>query len=270
MKLIVNADDFGLTQGINAAVARAHRQGFLTSATLMAGGLAWREAVALAAETPTLGVGVHLTLTALGPVLPPEQVSSLVDKGGRFRRQFWRVLVWNREQIKAEWRGQIQRLMEAGLIPTHLDSHHHIHLWPPLMTIACELAREFGIPGVRAISPSSFQLMKVPDWQRRIAADSWQRAEKFPLGKPDTVTAFEIAGRSKEGLLAYLKQLGPGVHELFSHPGSENDKELANISSLTEKRVRETELLCSDWVKESLAAAGIAPVSYKIYQEERV
>ena len=269
-KLIVNADDFGLTQGINAAVIRAHREGVLTSATLMAGGLAWREAVELAAETPTLGVGVHLTLTALDPVLPPEQVPSLVDGGGRFRRQFWRVLVWNREQIKAEWRAQIQRLMAAGIKPTHLDSHHHIHLWPPLMTIVCELAQEFGILGVRAISSPSFQLMKVPDWQQRIAAGSWQRAQKFPLGKPDTVTAFESPGRTKEGLLAYLSQVGSGVHELFSHPGSENDKELANISSLTEKRVRETEFLCSEWLKEDLTAAGIAPVSYKIFQEERV
>lgn len=269
-KLIINADDFGLTQGINAAVIRAHQEGVLTSATLMAGGLAWREAAELAAETPTLGVGVHLTLTALGPVLPLKQVPSLVDRGGRFRRQFWRVLVWNKEQIKAEWHGQIERLMEAGLKPTHLDSHHHIHLWPPLMTIACELAREFGIPGVRAISPPSFRLMKFPEWQRRIAAGSWQRSQEFPLGKPDTVTALEFAGRSKESFTAYLKQLSPGAHELFSHPGSPGDAQLAAISSLTDKRVRETELLCSGWLQESLTAAGIAPASYKIFQEERV
>lgn len=270
MKLIVNADDFGLTQGINAAVIRAHRQGVLTSATLMAGGLAWREAVELAAETPTLGVGVHLTLTALGPVLPPEQVPALVDSSGRFRRQFWRVLIWNKEQVRAEWHAQIQRLMAAGLEPTHLDSHHHIHLWPSLMTIACELAREFGIPGVRAISPASFKLMKVPGWQRRTAAGSWQRAQNYRLGKPDTVNASEISGKCKEDFTAYLKHLGPGVHELFSHPGSPGDCQLAGISSLTDKRVRETEWLCSDWVKDSLAAAGITPVSYKIFDEERV
>jgi hypothetical protein len=269
-KLIINADDFGLTSGINRGVIRAHREGILTSTTLMAGGLAWQEAVELAADTPTLGVGVHLTLTALKPILPPEHVPSLVDGKGCFRKQFWRVLVWNKKEIKGEWRAQIQRLMEAGLRPTHLDSHHHIHLWPSLLTIACQLAQEFGIPAVRAISPGSFRLMTVPDMQRRIAAKSWRRAEKFPLKKPGTVTALEIAGETKENIAGYMQKLGPGIHELFAHPGSPGDGQLAAISSLTDKRVEETETLCSDYMKSALATAGIIPVSYKIFNEERV
>jgi len=268
-RLIVNADDFGLTPGINQAVMRAHREGILTSATLMAGGLAWQEAVAMAAKTPTLGVGVHLTLTALKPVLPPERVPSLVDAAGNFRRQFWRVLVWNKKEVEAEWRAQIQRLLEAGLEPTHLDSHHHIHLWPPLLTIACRLAREFGIPAVRAISPASFRLMPVSGMQRRIAARSWRRAEKCPLGKPDTVTALETFGDT-QSIAGYLHELGPGIHELFAHPGSPGDGQLAAISSLTAKRVAETELLSSDFFKTAINMAGIVPVSYKIFNEERV
>lgn len=269
-KLIVNADDFGLTSGINQAVMKAHREGILTSATLMAGGLAWQEAVALAAKTPTLGVGVHLTLTALKPVLPPERVPSLVDAAGNFRRQFWRVLVWNKKEVEAEWRAQIQRLLEAGLRPTHIDSHHHIHLWPPLLTIACRLAQEFGIPAVRAISPTSFRLMAVPDIQRRIAAASWRLGEKYPLGKPATATALEIAGKTEESFAGYFHKLAPGIHELFAHPGSPRDGQLAAISSLTEKRIAETELLCSVSFKGAIDRAGINVVSYKIFNEERV
>ncbi|MGI6362361.1 MAG: carbohydrate deacetylase [Bacillota bacterium] len=269
-KLIINADDFGLTPGINQAVMRAHREGILTSATLMAGGLAWQEAVALAAKTPTLGVGVHLTITALKPVLPPERVPSLVDAAGNFRRQFWRVLVWNNKEVEAEWRAQIQRLLEAGLEPTHLDSHHHIHLWPPLLAIACRLAREFGIPAVRAISPASFRLMPVPDIQRRIAARSWRQAEKCPLGRPATVAALEAAGETEESIAGYLHKLGSGIHELYAHPGIPGDGQLAAISSLTEKRIAETELLCSDSFKGAIDRAAIDVVSYKIFNEERV
>lgn len=263
--LIINADDFGLTPGVNRAVIRAHREGILTSATLMAGGLAWEEAVELSGSTPTLGVGVHLTLTALKPVLPPEQVPSLVDAKGRFRRQFWRVLFWKRKQVIEEWRGQIERVMAAGLRPTHLDSHHHIHLWPPLMTMVGELAREYSIPGIRAISPASFGVMRVPFWQRHLAVASWRRGKKLPQGKPKTVTALELIGKTRERFDAYLHQLPAGVHELFSHPGSQGDLELSAISSLTDNRFHETELLCSDWIKDSMRGAGITPVSYKIF-----
>lgn len=270
INLIINADDFGLTQGINAAVIRAHKQGALTSATLMAGGLAWREAVELSKQTPSLGVGVHLTLTALGPVTPPQQVPSLVDKRGRFRRQFWRVLVWSRNQVKSEWRGQIERLLKAGLTPTHLDSHHHIHLWPPLTNVICELAEEFGLAGVRVIGPASFKLLPASFVQRRLAALSWRRSESYSVFKPNTVTALEIVGGTEQDFTSYCRQLGPGTHELFTHPGSPNDEELAAISSLTAKRKTETDLLCSDWLQDSLKAAGIVLANYKTFGKERV
>ena len=270
VRLIINADDFGLTEGVNRGVIRAHREGVLTSATLMAGGLAWREAVALAAAQPSLGVGVHLTLTALQPVLPPEQVPSLVDRSGRFRRQFWRAPLLPPGQVEAEWRAQILRLLEAGLKPTHLDSHHHIHLWPPFTAIICRLARELGIPGVRMISPESFRAMTAPRYQRALAARAWHRARKFALARPATVAPLEMVGRSREDFAAYLAGLCPGVHELYCHPGSPGDSSLASLSSLTEKRAREGELLLAPWLANSLTLAGVVPASYKIFAEERV
>lgn len=268
--LIINADDFGLTKGINAAVIRAHKCGTLTSATLMAGGLAWQEAAELALANPSLGVGVHLTLSALKPVLPPEQVPSLVNQEGCFRKQFWRAPLWNKDHVAKEWRAQIQRLVQAGLRPTHLDSHHHTHLWPGLTEIVSSLAREYGIPAVRYISPSSFDIMGIGGWQRRIASISWRRAQKYTLAKPTTVVGIEAVQGNREGLAAYLDQLDSGVHELYCHPGSPGDVELSNISSLTEKRVRETDLLCTGWFKEVLAEEDIVLVSYKHIGEERV
>lgn len=268
--LIINADDFGLTRGVNTAVVRAHRDGVLTSATLMAGGLAWQEAVELSRANPGLGVGVHLTLTALRPVLPPSLVPSLVDKAGRFRRQFWRAPLWNKEEVEKEWRAQIQRLVEAGLRPTHLDSHHHIHLWPGLADITLALATEFKISALRFISPLSFEIMGVGGWQRRIALKSWAKAQGKRFGRPDSVVGLEAVSATAQGFGQFFKELPQGVHELFCHPGSPGDGELAGISSLTEKRTRETEILCAHWLKESLAREGVVPVSYKYFGEERV
>lgn len=264
-RLIINADDFGLTPGVNHAVIRAHRDGVLTSATLMAGGLAWQEAVELSKANPSLGVGVHLTLTALRPVLTPQRVPSLVDGNGKFRRQFWRAPLWRVAEVEMEWRAQIQRLVDAGLSPTHLDSHHHTHLWPGLTKVIARLAEEFGIPAARFISPESFRIMGVKGLERRIAIMSWRLAQGLDLAKPDTVVGIEVFPKDREGMALYLAMLGPGVHELFCHPGSANDVPLARISSLTEKRHAETELLTAPWLRDVLVDADINLVDYSYF-----
>ncbi len=174
--LIINADDFGLTPGINRGILRAFTRGALTSATIMANGTAWREAVESARSHPGLGVGVHLNLTSLRPVLPPEQVPSLVDKKGKFRRQFWRLGFVSKAQVRLEWRAQIRRLVDAGLKPTHLDSHHHVHLWGGLVDVAWELATEFAIPAMRAVSPLGLEYMDVGGTERFLARRGWRRA----------------------------------------------------------------------------------------------
>ena len=268
--LIINADDFGLTEGVNKGIIAAHKCGTLTSATLMAGGLAWREAVALAQAYPNLGVGVHLTLSALRPVLPPEQIPSLVDKHGQFRKQFWRAPLWKKEQVRREWRAQIQRLVDAGLQPTHLDSHHHTHIWPPLIEVAAQLAEEFGIPAFRVISPESFTIMGIGGWQQIVARRSWHRAAGFPQGRPATVAGIDAFEGTAAGIDRYLAKLRPGVHELYCHPGGPGDSELVNLSSLREKRVKETEMLCSPWFKKALVRHDIQLVSYKFIGEEGV
>ncbi|MTI96845.1 MAG: ChbG/HpnK family deacetylase [Firmicutes bacterium] len=252
IRLIINADDFGLTQGVNRAIIQAHQCGALTSATLMANGLAWHQAVELAREHPRLGVGVHLTLTALAPVLPPEQLPSLVNREGRFRKNFLRLLVANKSQVRAEWHAQLSRLIGAGLKPTHVDSHHHVHLLPGLLPVAIDLAREFGIGAIRMISPRSMTLMGVGGIERLLASLSW-RQSAMGLLRPDTVIGLETV--APEHLPRFIKELGPGVHEFFCHPGVHADHELENISSLTAKRVRELELLCSAQLAAAISQA---------------
>jgi chitin disaccharide deacetylase len=152
--LIVNADDFGLTEGTNRAIVHAHRQGIVTSTSLLANGYAFDHAVQSTREVPTLGVGVHLTLTEGLPVSANAQ--ALLDQNGKLplsNQPFARSLITGRlpaDAIRAEFRAQIEKILNTGIRPTHLDGHKYIHLLPGIIHITAELAREFSIPVIRA------------------------------------------------------------------------------------------------------------------------
>src|SRR2546427_10055734 len=134
--LIVNGDDFGLTSGVNAGILHAHERGILTSASVFANAPATEEALELARRTVTLGVGCHLTLVDGAPLLPPSQVPSLAPDG-LFRATWWAfisAMVGRRvalREIERELTAQIDRVTSAGVRPTHLDSHKHVHAYPP-------------------------------------------------------------------------------------------------------------------------------------------
>lgn len=153
--LVVNADDFGITEGVNRAVLQAHQEGILTSTTLMANMPAFEHAVQLASGQPGLGVGLHLNLTAGPPVLPSSRVPTLVSGGGQFpgggammrRLSLGKV---DRGQVEAEMGAQLERALRAGVAITHLDSHHHLHLYPLLQPVAVRVARRYGIRGIRS------------------------------------------------------------------------------------------------------------------------
>jgi Uncharacterized protein conserved in bacteria len=154
-KLIVNADDFGLHADVNQAIIQGHKLGCITSTSLMPTGTAAEAAAALAKETPTLGVGVHLTLVAERPVLPPEKVPSLVDADGRFfpdHMVFIKKYLMGKiamAELRAECAAQIERIEDWGLKPTHLDSHQHLHVLPGLFDICLELAEKHRIKKMR-------------------------------------------------------------------------------------------------------------------------
>ena len=155
-RLIVNADDFGLTSGVNRAIVELHRAEVLTSATLMACAGATSEAVRLAIENPTLGVGCHVVLVDGQPVLPPSKIPSLVEKQtGCFLprlTEFLGRLFTGRiraAEIEAEAAAQIALLQGAGLRLTHIDTHKHTHMFPPVLGPVLSAARKAGIRAVR-------------------------------------------------------------------------------------------------------------------------
>ncbi|MHC4086870.1 MAG: carbohydrate deacetylase, partial [Planctomycetota bacterium] len=154
-RIIINADDFGLCDGINEAVARAHSDGILTSATIMVNMPAAEKAVKIAKKLPSLGVGVHLNLTEGWPISKDPCISRLLDSDGQFAHSPFKLSLLSlagnkiREAIRTELAAQIQWVIDHGLKPTHLDSHNHIHSFPALFSIVCQSARSFQIPAIR-------------------------------------------------------------------------------------------------------------------------
>jgi len=154
-QIILNADDFGRSAGINAAVIRAHREGVLTSASLMVAGEAAGEAVELARATPTLAVGLHLVVLAGRAILPPARIPHLVDAAGRFSDDPLRAglaYFFSRRaqaELQVEISAQFERFAATGLPLAHVDGHCHFHVHPTVFRLLLPLAGRYGAHGVR-------------------------------------------------------------------------------------------------------------------------
>lgn len=237
-RLIVTADDFGRCLPINEAVEDAHRNGILTSASLMVGGDALQDAVARAKANPTLAVGLHATLVDGKPVLPPEQIPDLVEKDGRFTSRVVAIgtrIYFDRKvqaQVRAELRAQFEAYAATGLALDHVDSHHHYHLHPTVFAILLELAREFGAPAIRI--PYEPPLLS---WKARgdrfahrmmTGAFHWRATRKMRkaahqagLKTNDRVFGFADSGSMDAAhVAAFLDHLPDGVTELYGHPAT--------------------------------------------------
>ncbi|TYS67556.1 chitin disaccharide deacetylase [Sutcliffiella horikoshii] len=152
IRLIVNADDFGLCQGVNYGILDSHLYGIVTSTTMMMNMPGTEHAIELAKAHPALGVGIHLVLTGGYPI--NQDVPSLVDEKGAFLRlsavnSNTGEIPWKLKEVEREWDAQIKKFLASGLHPTHLDSHHHVHTLPQLLPVIQKLAKQYNLP-VRA------------------------------------------------------------------------------------------------------------------------
>ncbi|HEY1901493.1 MAG TPA: ChbG/HpnK family deacetylase [Terracidiphilus sp.] len=262
-RLIVNADDFGLTRGVNRAVMDLHRKGMLTSATLMARAAATEEAMGLGLATPSLGVGCHLVFVDGVPVLPPRDIPTLADrKMGLFYPKlgaFLRLALLGRirsEEMEAEAAAQIALLQGRGLLLTHIDTHKHTHMFPMVLRPLLRAARAAGIRAVR----NPFE----PAWSRRATAGApvlrrlevsllrqLEPAFRRIVADEGLVTTDGALGVLATGTLdattisRLLQHVPPGTWELVTHPGY-NDEDLARAHTrLRQSREIEREALAA-------------------------
>ncbi len=248
-RLIINADDFGFTSDVNAGIVQAHREGVLTSTTLMANGAAFDDAVRLAKETPSLDVGCHLVLvqgTSLvtGKELPksPRQLLFALASGGF--------------DIYAELRLQIEKILAAGITPTHLDTHKHTHLAPRVFRILTRLAQEFEIPYVRLPLDRTVRIAGVSPG---LAEGFYRRiAQQHDVLLTDNFLGFRLTGSlTEETLAAAIVGLPEGLTEFMCHPGLLGPELSKAKTRLKESRVRELEALTSPSVRSLVAESGV-------------
>jgi len=272
-RLIVNADDFGLTPAVTEGILHCHRMGIVTSTTLLVNTPGSEHAARLMAGAPELGVGLHLNLTTGAPLLPPSQVPSLLGRRGRFDKDPLRLRFRVRPaEVLAEWRAQLARFRAlTGGDPTHLDSHHHVHLLPHLTGIAIELARSEGIPALRVIGPADLApparaVQRLGAWfARRLLRRSAALAGDSGLRRPEHARVLTARHRLAD-VLTWIGDLPAGVTELVCHPGWV-DAPLRRLSAKLAERSTEVELLCDPALRTALAAAGVRLVSYRALAE---
>jgi chitin disaccharide deacetylase len=275
---ILNADDFGLSPGINRGIIEAHRDGILTSASLMAVGDAFEEAVALAQEYPSLSLGIHLTLVEGRPVLPPERVPSLVTADGRFCRSLGTFLLkWLTGQIRMhdierEFGAQIEKAMDNGVRVDKLDSHMHVHLLPGIFLAVQAVASRYGIRVVRLprerIAGWGDRPSIVGLWRQTTLA-SLAALRARPLAAAGLVHSTHFAGIAESGhlnednLLLRLRRLQPGITEVMLHPGYRDS--LVHAWPMSRQYEREPELraLTSPRVKAVVRNLQIKLVNFR-------
>jgi len=248
-RLIINADDFGFTPDVNAGIVHAHREGVLTSTTLMANGEAFEDAVRLAYETPGLDIGCHLALvqgTSLRTGRPfPESPLRLLKELGS-----------GQVDVYSELRAQIEKIRDVGIVLSHLDSHKHTHIIPSVFRTVVRLAQEFAIPYVRLPLDHTTRFVgaacQVADvYYRRMAAGSNVQMTDHFLG-------FRLTGYlTEESFAIALRGLQDGTTEFMCHPGFCNAELKAARTRLKESRVRELEALTSPRIRKLMDEESI-------------
>ena len=245
-RLIVNADDFGLTAGVNRAILELHRAGVLTSATLMARAAATGKAIELALATPSLGVGCHVVLADGEPVLPRHEIPSLVNaRTGRFQPTLGVFLkrllagLIRPAEMEAEAGAQMALLQSKGVALTHIDTHKHAHMFPAVLRPVLRAARAAGIRAVRNPFEPAWSLRAThrAPWMRRVQVSLLRRFEpafrRF-VAEEGFTTTDGAAGVLATGTLdskavqSILRGIPPGTWELVTHPGY-NDSDLARV-----------------------------------------
>jgi chitin disaccharide deacetylase len=290
--LIVNADDLGWTDGVNRGIVEAFRHGIVTSTSLLANGAAFAGAVEAARSAPALGVGVHLNLSDGLPVADPETVTSLLNDEGEFANRPESLLLRRARrslllaEVETEWDAQIQKVREAGIAPTHLDGHKHVHMLPGLFEIALRLAKRHGIGAIRvslegsnlrkALSAGSKRHAAVVMKQtvqarglKLLAREAREQAERAGISSSDYFCGIAQTGElTREGVEQLMKSLPDGTTELVCHPGYADAALQKSPTRLQHSRPTELQILTDTGIRNLVASLGIRLIDYGFVAQE--
>ncbi len=280
--LIINADDFGWSEGINRGILEAHTEGVLTSTTLIANGPATKDAIEIAKGTPSLGVGVHLNYHFGNPIVVGV-FKKIFTKEGNPRYSLlglWARCSIDREirrELYLHFRSQVEYILEQGIKPTHLDTHKHIHIWPAVFDIVCKVANEFGIQAIRfpfenpRLSPGPINLkVRIPLMllsAMTIFPDIYLANIKYKIYAPGCLVGITQTGYwTKKRFLNAIKYIGISssivkVVEIMVHPGyPEGLKETE--TRLIESRLKELKILKDKDIKHTIQTSGIELINF--------
>jgi hopanoid biosynthesis associated protein HpnK len=275
-QLIINADDLGLTSGVNRGILRAFQDGIVTSASLLVTGSAFEEAVTLARQNRELDVGLHLTLVEERAVLGRQALPTLVDETGRFPRtsgEFFRRAVLGRiswDEVEREVAAQIARFQKAGLRLSHINSHQHLHMFPPVLQIVRRLTRKMDNVWIRnPVGPwRKAPGVRMGRWLQQLGLNltclSAQRLHGLLLPQmPDGMYGFEVGGRlTHSALEQILRKIPDGLYELICHPGEDDADTRTQYSHWGYRWAEELEALTAPETRVVLQEQGIVLTSF--------
>jgi predicted glycoside hydrolase/deacetylase ChbG (UPF0249 family) len=285
--LIVNADDLGWTTGVNRGIVEGHREGLITSTSLLANGPAFSEAASLANSNPELGVGVHLNLSDGAPIASPALVKGLLNDKGTFEggpeslllrlaRRSVRI-----DEVELEWDAQIQKIRDARIQLTHLDGHKHVHMLPGLFEAALRLAKKHGIGAIRVSHEDSKlrTVLSAGKEQRTsmvlkqgvqarglklLAHDAKELAHRAGIATTDYFCGIAQTGvLMREGVERLLEILPDGYTELMCHPGQVDEELRKSNTRLQQSRGTELAILTDPGIRKLVATQGIRLISFK-------
>jgi predicted glycoside hydrolase/deacetylase ChbG (UPF0249 family) len=289
--LIVNADDLGWTEGVNQGIVEAHRRGLVTSASLLANGVAFESAVAAARKNPELGIGVHLNLSDGLPKAPTSEVKGILNSAGQLEggpetllfRIAGRTLPLN--EVEREWNAQIETIVETGIQLTHLDGHKHVQMLPGLFEIALKLAKKYKIRALRISHEASklrTALSSGGDHQtgvilkqgvqarglKLLARDAREMADRAGIATTDYFCGIAQTGVLTHcGVENFLRSLPDGTTELMCHPGYADEDLKKSGTRLQESRKGELEILTDPAIRKLVASLGIRLINYRLMAE---
>jgi len=290
--LIVSADDLGWTDGVNRGIVEAFRNGIVTSTSLLANGAAFAGGVQAARSAPGLGVGVHLNLSDGPPVADRETVASLLNVDGEFAggpeslllRRVRRGLLL--AEVENEWNAQIQKVRDAGIAPTHLDGHKHVHMLPGLFELALRLAKRHNIGAIRVSLEASSLRTALASGARQnvgmvmkqgvqarglklLARDAREQAARTGISTADYFCGIAQTGElTREGVEQFVKCLPDGTTELMCHPGYADAALQKTPTRLQDSRQTELQILTDTGIRNLVASLGIRLIDYGFVAQE--